>query len=248
MTEGVERPVQRRESLPRAPKVSEQLADRLRAIILGHGMRPGDRLSSEAELISRYGVARGTVREALRLLESEGLIEIRRGREGGILVRRPGIDRIGNSIVVMLTMAEVTVRELIDYRLLIEPEAAAAAARTATDKQRAELRRTVETEPHEELRFHTVLAECSNNSFLRMAVTMLHHGLSSSPSGLHLGGADEDGARHDHYTVLSAVEERDPEQAAQAMAHHLHRFRELLEEQGRLDEEFIPADWWLSRT
>lgn len=82
MTEDVGRAVERPEALPRLPKISEQLADRLRATILGRGMRPGDRLSSEAELISHYGVARGTVREALRLLESEGIIEIRRGAAG----------------------------------------------------------------------------------------------------------------------------------------------------------------------
>lgn len=61
----------------RVPKASDILADRLRAKILGRAMRPGDQLASEAELISGEGFSRGTVREALRLLESDGLIEIR---------------------------------------------------------------------------------------------------------------------------------------------------------------------------
>ncbi|WP_405539391.1 FCD domain-containing protein [Streptomyces sp. NBC_00075] len=247
MTEDVGRAVERPEALPRLPKISEQLADRLRATILGRGMRPGDRLSSEAELISHYGVARGTVREALRLLESEGIIEIRRGRQGGIMVRKPEPDRIGQAVVVLLTMAEVTVRELIDYRLLIEPGAAGAAARTATDKQCAALRRLATEEPHQELEFHVALAECSDNSLLRLTITTLHKALTAHSYLDRITPADEEAARRAHHAILQAVEQRDPEMAGLTMTRHLQRFRELLAEHDRLNDRLIPSDWWLSR-
>ena len=82
------------DNLGRPAKVSELLADRLRGQILGQGIKAGEVFSSEPELIARFGLARGTVREALRLLESEGLITIRRGRSGGIEVREPDLVQI----------------------------------------------------------------------------------------------------------------------------------------------------------
>src|SRR6516225_535237 len=119
------------DNLGRPAKVSELLADRLRGQILGQRIKAGEVFSSEPELIARFGLARGTVREALRLLESEALITIRRGRSGGIEVREPDLVQISRSVAVWLAMRETTMRELMEFRLSLEPAAAAAAAAAA---------------------------------------------------------------------------------------------------------------------
>ena len=71
------------------PKTAELVAAEIRNAILGGTLRPGDRLPPETSLMSRFGVSRPSLREALRLLEAEELLDIRRGARGGAVVRRP---------------------------------------------------------------------------------------------------------------------------------------------------------------
>jgi DNA-binding FadR family transcriptional regulator len=244
-------PFEMTDSLPRLPKVSEMLADRLRGMILGMGLKPGDRLSSENELISRYGAARNTVREALRLLESEGLIEIRRGRQGGILVRQPDLDRIGHSIAVLLAMNAAPLRDLMNFRMLIEPAAAAAAARTASDDQIAWLHRVIRDEEHGDLQdnvsFHQAVAVCSNNAFLAMVITSLTHELTLHSTSERLSKGDLSATRRAHRAVAKAIESHDPAAAEKVMLRHIERFRDILGNQGRLGETIVPRSRWLSQ-
>lgn len=75
----------------RVPKTAELVAAEIRGGILNGSLRPGDRLPAENSLMSRFGVSRPSLREALRLLEAEELIDIRRGAQGGAVVRRPSV-------------------------------------------------------------------------------------------------------------------------------------------------------------
>lgn len=243
-------PLDSGDSLPRVPKVSEMLADRLRGMILGQGMSPGDRLSSENELITRYGAARNTVREALRLLESEGLIEIRRGRQGGILVRQPDLDQIQHSIAVLLAMKAVPLRDLLDFRILIEPAAAAAAARTASDDQCAWLQQVIQDEEQGDRQasagFHAAVATCSNNAFLTMVISSLTHELTLHSTSENLTKKDLSATIRAHRAVANAIADHDPARAEKAMLRHIEQFRDLLGAQGRLDETIVPRSRWLS--
>jgi DNA-binding FadR family transcriptional regulator len=112
---------------PRLPKASDVLADRLRAQILGNQMRPGEPLRSEATLIAETGFSRGTVREALRLLESDGLIEIRRGPHGGIRVAEPDLSQVTRSLALLLTISGTTMRAFSEFRQLFRGAACVAA-------------------------------------------------------------------------------------------------------------------------
>jgi DNA-binding FadR family transcriptional regulator len=238
------------DSLPRVPKVSEMLANRLRGTILGRGMKPGDRLSSEAELISRYGAARSTVREALRLLEAEGLIEIRRGRQGGILVRQPDLERIRYSIAILLAMEAAPLRDLVEFRMLVEPAAAAAAARTATDEQCAWLWQVADNAEESTFsraaNFHEAVAICSNNTFLAMVIRGLTQEFMLQTTAEKLSKTDIAATRRAHRSIAKAIEARDAAGAEKAMLRHIHRFRDLLATQGRLDETIVPRARWLS--
>jgi DNA-binding FadR family transcriptional regulator len=238
------------DSLPRVPKVSEMLANRLRGMILGRDMKPGDRLSSESELITRYGAARSTVREALRLLEAEGLIEIRRGRQGGILVRQPDLDRIRHSLAILVAMEATPLRELVEFRMLIEPAAAAAAARTATDEQCAWLWQVVNGDDESTFsgaaNFHEAVAKCSNNTFIAMVIAGLTEEFVLESSAENLSQADIAATRRAHRAIAKAIEAHDPARAEKAMLRHIERFRDILAPQGRLDETIVPRTRWLS--
>lgn len=239
------------DDLGRPLKVSEMLADRLRASILGNGLAPGDPLSSEQELISRYGIARGTVREALRLLESEGLIEIRRGRSGGIFVREPDLSEVSRSVGVWLAMRGTTMRHLLDFRMLVEPFAAEAAARSATPEQRDWLIRIAQQPAEGELfhaaDLHDAIAVASNNDLYRVTAASLHRGFSWHMTEERLTPAELVATHKAHLSIVRAIAGADARKARQAMVRHLEDFGKQLETSGRIDDVIVPRSAWLRR-
>lgn len=239
------------DDLGRPLKVSELLADRLRANILAQGMKPGDVVSSEQELITRFGVARGTVREALRLLEVEGLIEIRRGRSGGIFVCEPDLSQISRSVAVWLAMRETTMRELMDFRLVLEPAAAAAAAAAATTDQRMWLLRIAEQPAEGELGhaadLHHAIAVATNNDLFRMSLATLHQGFSWHMTEEKLTRPELDATHEAHLLVVQAIKAGDRTRARRAMQRHLEDFVDQLETSGRIDDVIVPRQAWRRR-
>ncbi len=118
---------------PRPPKTGEIVANTLRRRIVNGELAIGDRLPPEEELTAVFGIARTTLREALRILESQGLIEIRRGRGGGPVVTMPDDENLAQGMAVLLQLRRTTVGDLDEARQLIAPSLAAALAANHTD-------------------------------------------------------------------------------------------------------------------
>src|SRR5690606_7572843 len=97
----------------RIPKTAELLAQEIASEILSEELSPGDRLPLEGEMIARYGVGRSTVREALRILEVNGLIVMRAGRHGGPLVGDAGPTNFGRMLSLFMYANGVTLGEII---------------------------------------------------------------------------------------------------------------------------------------
>src|SRR3989442_5029833 len=108
----------------RLPKTGEVVAERLRRQIARGELTIGQRLPPEDELMAQFGIARTTLREALRVLESQGLLEIRRGRTGGPVVTMPRIDSLAEGLAVTLQPQATTAGDLDAARQLIEPRLA----------------------------------------------------------------------------------------------------------------------------
>lgn len=115
------------------PKVSHLLAVDLRHMILTGELGADQRLPPEAELAAAFSVSKETLREALRILESQSLLEIRRGRGGGPVVRRPGIDAVSRYVALLLQLRRATLAQLEEARALVELPAAEQFALRATD-------------------------------------------------------------------------------------------------------------------
>lgn len=121
MTENtVWRPMPRRSP----QKVSHLLAADLRRQILRGELAADQQLPPEPELIARLQISRDTLREALRILESQQLLEIKRGRGGGAVVRRPGLQAVGRYVALLLQLRRTTLAHLEEARSVIEPPAA----------------------------------------------------------------------------------------------------------------------------
>jgi DNA-binding FadR family transcriptional regulator len=124
----------------RTQRIPEQVAADIRKRILQGEIGDGDALPAEAELTGQYGISRPTLREALRILEAEQFILVRRGGIGGALVRRPTLDVAARQFAYVLQDRGVTMADVHRARALIEPPALAALAAAATPAQIAELR------------------------------------------------------------------------------------------------------------
>ena len=109
-------------------KMSHVVATELRRRIVRGQVAPGDTLPSEAQLMELLDVSRDTLRGALRMLESESLIYIRRGRNGGAVVRRPDLRAIGRYIALLLQTRGVTLDDIHEARRILEVPAVALVA------------------------------------------------------------------------------------------------------------------------
>ncbi|HEY0651341.1 FadR/GntR family transcriptional regulator [Phenylobacterium sp.] len=130
----------------RVPKTAELVAGRIRRSIVTGELRTGDSLPSEAHLIDDFQVSRPTIREAIRILESEGLISVSRGARGGARVTQPDSDIVARAAGIALQTRGATIQDVYEARVMIEPPAARLAAERRPKEAAAVLRPHVERE------------------------------------------------------------------------------------------------------
>ncbi|WEX12056.1 FadR/GntR family transcriptional regulator [Chelativorans sp. AA-79] len=213
----------------RREAVSSIVVDRLMGFVKAGELSAGDRLPSERDLASSFGVSRPTIREALKVLAALGVVEIRHG--GGVFVSTLSASDLLRPLTFFLSLEDVTVEKLYAARRLIEAEIAALAARSATEADISVLRKllSVQTETVDQAEryrevdtdFHAKLADIADNPFLGRAAQSLNIlGLefrkiaSETPAVLA-------GSIKDHGKIVAAIEERDPEACRKAMADHM---------------------------
>ena len=218
---------------PRVPLgtvVSKQIRDR----ITEHALGPGTALPSESALAREFGVSVRVVRDALRMLSNQGIVETRQGKRAVVGNLRPVAMEQYFEFVVSTTTDGLA--ELLDVRLALETQAAAAAARNASDEEIAELRRLLDAvlaagddvavRAPADVEFHRAIARASRNRFFVGILDALREALEDERKrgGTLPGSHDETNAQHE--ALLAAVERRDPAAAEQAMRAILERARQ----------------------
>jgi DNA-binding FadR family transcriptional regulator len=211
----------------------EQLARRLRALILEGVFAPGTRLS-EDEVVALFGVGRSTVREAFRILSGQGLVTVARGSRGGAYVSRPDVGIIGEQLELTLSLLAgsraLGVDQLVEAREVLEVPAARLAALRRRPEHLAALRGCLFSEDLKEplevvwdcnFRFHLTLMDAAGNPLLKamtwpvFAVLRARYLRERVPDGFWRQ------VLADHRRLLAAVEAGDGEGAAGAMAEHI---------------------------
>jgi len=170
----------------RAPRTSELVADSIRAQVARGELVPGDRFPSEDQLMEVFGVARTTLREALRILESEGLVEVLRGRRGGPRVTRPSVEHLAKAFALTLQLDAVSMSDVYEARMLVEPQLAGMLAKERSRETLRELqvaidRAAVAADSGDGVAFgeaaaavHVAIAERSGNASLGIFAKLLH--------------------------------------------------------------------------
>ncbi|WP_372466158.1 FadR/GntR family transcriptional regulator [Rhodococcus rhodochrous] len=168
----------------RTPKTAELVARKLRRMIVDGELKDGDHLPHEAELMEHFSVSRPTLREAVRVLEAERLVEVRRGSRSGARVCVPGPEVVARPASLLLELSGATVADVYIARQAIEPTAARLLAETGTDEAFDELERIVDeaipasyesgTFGQTAARFHLRMVQLAGNATLALIAGMLH--------------------------------------------------------------------------
>lgn len=216
----------------RAPKNSDLLARELRRRILDGALEPGMPLPAERDLMVQTGLSRGSVREALRILETESLVRTKPGRTGGSVVSRPDDQSMHRSMSLFVGGRGITLLSLLQTREAVEPSLAALAAqnRTASElKALVDVTQRVEDAfadvplfLRENVAWHCAIADASHNELLRafmLSISNLVYKASAIEN--FATGEVRRAVIRSHRQILGAITDKDAEAARRRMARNL---------------------------
>jgi GntR family transcriptional repressor for pyruvate dehydrogenase complex len=216
-------------------RVSKEIIEQVRDLITSGRMKPGDRLPAERQLAQALSVGRSAVREAIRALESLGVVEARAG-EGTFVAAQPG-SQGRDPITTSLFQAWSTQRNLFEVRRVLEPGMAALAARRATAEDIEKLR-AILNEQEVEIRngnsavkqdamFHYLIASVTGNEVLVRIVDSLMDLLQKTRETSLQTTKRRGQSLKQHRAILSAIEARSPVAAERRMRDHIRAIEGL---------------------
>ena len=231
-----------------AQRLSDRLAERIAAGIDGGDLKPGDRLPTEQQFATAYGVSRTVVREAVHQLKSRGLLRSRQG-SGVFVAAPPAHQSLAFDPSVLESMDAVL--QVIELRRVLEGEIAALAAERATRAQVQGLRRAVLAIEQaagdgvaEDMAFHRAIGAATGNAQFTRLLAFLEQYLREA---MRVTKANE--ARHadfmqqvrdEHHAIVDAVAAHDPAAARRAATAHIQRGEWRLRQAGLIDADTTP--------
>jgi DNA-binding FadR family transcriptional regulator len=217
------------------PKASDILAGKLRDLILSGRIAPGESLPTERELVSDSGLSRSSVREALRVLEVEGLIATRPGRSGGSTVRLPGRGSVARSLQLFVRSHGIRLEALLECRVAVEPFLAGLAARNRTERDLEEMKdihRRFEQSQGDvaaykrlNLDWHLAVARASRNEVLVALMEAISQPIFDAAGYQEVTTPEirRDAIRA-HAAILQSIEAQDSKRASSRMEKHVSAY------------------------
>jgi len=213
----------------KSTRIYEEIVRQIKGMIAEGRLKSGDQLPPERDLAEKFLVSRTSVREALRALESVGLIEIRPGE--GTFVREISVDALVEPLALVLLSQRAMIEELFEARRLLEPVIAGLAAQRATKDEVQEMERILEAQAKEigsgntglaqDAAFHAAIGTAAHNR----AITRIVHAVMDL-----LGQSREESistpgrptrSHEDHQRILAAIRSGDVAAAERAMLDHV---------------------------
>ena len=214
--------------------LTEQVEDHIMKYIVENEIQVGSKMPNEFELAELFGVGRSTIREAIKILASKNVLEVRRG--AGTFVLNTEI--VGEDPLGLREMKDKysLALDLITVRLILEPEIAVMAAENATEEDIEELLaqcRLVESliqagvdHTEEDIKFHTCIAKCSKNAVVENLIPIIHSAVSVFANLTHLKLREE--TIRTHRDIAEAISVRDGIGARCAMNMHMTYNRQMI--------------------
>jgi GntR family transcriptional repressor for pyruvate dehydrogenase complex len=222
----------------RPQKTAMLLAQRIVGEITDRGLGTGAPLLSEKDMLEEYGVARGTLREALRFLEIQGVISIKTGPGGGPIVAEASSRPLASMIALLLQRTDAPFRSVVEAREVLEPALAAMAATRVSAAQLEQLQDCVQVMRdnlssadhflHENERFHAIVAEAADNHVFEFVIGSLKKITDATRLGVDYPPETRATVADFHQRIYEAIKAGDPQAAALAMSLHIADFKKYL--------------------
>lgn len=226
-------------------KAYQDVVEQIQEAIMEGTLKPGSQLPAERELKEQFGISRGTLREALRVLEQKGLIEIRTGVAGGSIVREVNSENLSENLGLLIRNRAVSLRDLAEFREGMEGGVAALAAQRATTQDRQTLADLLkEAEQHlkegrkgwdafvrTDEQIHLALAQISGNPLYIAVLSSVYHNIHTYYENyLPWNKVLLQENFTDLRTIVDAVAQGDADKARELALGHVRRFNSYMEE------------------
>jgi len=232
----------------RQNRIFQDVVSQIQSVILDGKLKPGQKLPSERELGETFGISRGTLREALRVLEQKGLIKIRLGVGGGAIIRDTGAEQISDNLAILIRNQKVSLQHLAEFREDVEGSVTGLAAKKSTKKDIERLRELLDQarKYHDQgiaeweqfvrvdEQMHTEVAKIAGNPLYTFILQTVHDNiflyyerfLTASEAELKENYADL-------RRMVKAIENHDPEEARRIARNHVRRFNRHMRKKAR---------------
>ena len=226
-------------------KSYQNVVDQIQSAICDGSLKDGDKLPSEMKLTKMFDTSRGTIREALRVLEQKGLISVKTGVKGGPIVKEANTIPMSESIALLIRHQKVSLQHLAQFRKILEGHIAAQSALMAGKNEINQLKAIlkeakmhIKTKPSgwEEFHkmdatFHMVLAKIAKNPLIEANLQSIHDNIQIY---FHQYLPFSDVLLMDNYEdlckIVEAVENKNSITAQQLAETHVTKFNDLMEE------------------
>ena len=237
----------------RPPKAAMLVAQRIVQDAIRGSLKPGDLLEPERTMLESYQTGRGTLREALRLLEFQGVISLKPGPRGGPVLQNPDATHLGSTLVLLMQLQAAPFRNVAEVRTALEPMISNMAATRMTDEALVELRGTVDQMKDElddqysfldaNKRFHDIIAWSSGNVLFAYIIESLLGIMDGTQIGVDYPAFRRAAILKAHEEIYTALAARDPEASEARMREHIEAAeRYVARKYPQLMEQTIPWD------
>jgi GntR family transcriptional repressor for pyruvate dehydrogenase complex len=223
----------------RPQKTAVIVAQRIMRDVVRRGVKAGDLLPPENTMLELYGAGRGTLREALRLLESQGVISIKPGPGGGPVLLVPDASHLADTIVLLMELKGAPFRSIAEVRVAMEPMICALAAEHISEESLDELQQTIkqmrENLEEEYLfleankRFHDIIAWSSGNVLFGYLVESLLEIMDGTVIGVDYPPSRRIGMLKAHEEIFEALSIRDSQASRIRMREHVDAYVTYIE-------------------
>jgi DNA-binding FadR family transcriptional regulator len=232
----------------RQNRIFQDVVEQIQDAILEGRLQAGQRLPAERELGEMFGTSRGTLREALRVLEQKGLIEIRLGVGGGAVVKGANADAFSDNLALLIRSQTVSLKHLAEFREDVEGTVTGLAARRARKEDNERLRSLLDrARRHREAgleewdafvrvdeKMHMTLARIARNPLYAFILQTIHDNIHRYYERFLTAGKEELAENlQDLSDIVDAVEAGDADRAKRLAREHVRRFRRYMEPKER---------------
>lgn len=222
-------------------RLSEQIANRMKKAIFNKSLVPGDKLPPEKELASIFGTSRTTTREAIRLLETSGLLIVKQGQDGGAFIIQPDLSRVQSLITDLIKTKQLRIEHFTDARMMLEPNIVESALKIITSEEMELLEQNVKDAEEElsrekprnvsiNIKFHKILIESAGNPIITIVMGLLFDILKTYLREVNPDKLLGKQVVASHRKILETIKEGNAEGVRKLMEAHIENVNSILKD------------------